>query len=113
MMENILQDLRFELRALIKTPRFTAMALITLVLGIARNVGFFTFVDAILIQPLPYRDASSLVEIYDTRTAGVFTRFEASYPDFLDWRAQQQVFDGLAGYRQDEVLLRGRGSPEL
>lgn len=112
-MENILQDLRYELRALIKSPRFTSIALITLVLGIAANVTIFTFVDATLIQPLPYHDAGRLMEVYDTRTAEVFTQFEASYPDFLDWRAQQQVFDGLAGYSENQVLFRGHGAPEL
>lgn len=112
-MESIWQDLRYELRTLIKSPRFTSIALITLVLGIAANVAIFTFVDATLIQPLPYRDASHLMEVYDTRQAEVFTQFEASYPDFLDWRAQQQVFEGLAGFSQNQVLLRGKGSPEL
>lgn len=56
-METILQDLRYELRALLKSPRITS---ITLVLGIAANVTIFTFVDAALIRPLPYRDASRL-----------------------------------------------------
>ena len=112
-MESIWQDLRYELRTLIKSPRFTSIALVTLVLGIAANVAIFTFVDATLIQPLPYRDASHLMEVYDTRQAEVFTQFESSYPDFLDWRAQQQVFEGLAGYGQSQVLLRGKGSPEL
>lgn len=113
MMESILQDLRYELRTLIKSPRFTSIALITLVLGIAANVAIFTFVDAALLRPLPYRDSSRLVEIYDSRAMEVNTQFESSYPDFLDWRAQQQVFDGLAGYGQNEVLLRGGASPEL
>jgi macrolide transport system ATP-binding/permease protein len=113
MLETILQDLRFELRTLLKSPRFTAIALITLVLGIAANVAIFTFVDAALIRPLPYHDASRLVEIYDTRTAEVFNQFEASYPDFLDWRAQQQVFDGIAGYGGNQVVLRDGGTPEL
>src|ERR1041385_292877 len=113
MFETILQDLRYELRTLIKSPRFTSIALVTLVLGIAANVASFTFVDAALIRPLPYRDSSKLVEIYDTRQAEVFTQFEASYPDFLDWRTQQQVFEGLAGYGQNQVLLRGTGTPEL
>jgi macrolide transport system ATP-binding/permease protein len=58
-------------------------------LGIAANVAIFTFVDAALIRPLPYRDASWLVEVYDTRNMEVFTQFEASYLDFLDWREQQ------------------------
>jgi putative ABC transport system permease protein len=113
MLETILQDLRYELRALLKSPRFTSIALVTLVLGIAANVAIFTFVDAALLRPLPYRDASRLVEVYDTRNMEVFTQFEASYPDFLDWREQQQVFDGLAGYGQNQVLLRGAGAPEL
>ncbi|HEY7406106.1 MAG TPA: ABC transporter permease [Candidatus Angelobacter sp.] len=113
MLATILQDLRYELRTLLKSPRFTTIALLTLVLGIAANVAIFTFIDAALIQPLPYRDASRLVEIYDTRQAEVFTQFEASYPDFLDWREQQQVFEGLAGYSANQVLLRGTGSPEL
>jgi predicted permease len=113
MFETILQDLRYELRTLIKSPRFTSIALITLVLGIAANVAIFTFVDAALIRPLPYRDSSRLMEIYDTRQAEVFTQFEASYPDFIDWRTQQQVFEGLAGYGQNQVLLRGAGTPEL
>jgi len=113
MMETILQDLRYELRTLIKSPRFTSIALVTLVLGIAANVAIFTFVDATLIHPLPYRDAGRLMEIYDTRTAEVFSRFESSYPDFLDWRAQQEVFDQLSGYGPDQVLFRGQGSPEL
>ena len=112
-MDAILQDLRYELRTLIKSPRFTSIALVTLVLGIAANVAIFTFVDATLIHPLPYRDSSRLMEIYDTRTAEVFSRFESSYPDFLDWRSQQEVFDGLASYSQNRVLLRGQGTPEL
>ena len=112
-MESILQDLRYELRTLIKSPRFTSIALITLVLGIAANVAIFTFVDAALIRPLPYRDASHLMEVYDTRHMEVFTQFESSYPDFLDWRAQQQVFDGLAGYGQNQVVMRSASGPEL
>ncbi len=113
MIETILQDLRYELRALLKSPRFTSIALITLVLGIAANVAIFTFVDAALLRPLPYRDASRLMEVYDARSMDVNTQFEASYPDFLDWRAQQQVFDDLAGYGGNQVLFRGAGAPEL
>src|SRR5262249_24467910 len=113
MFETILQDLRYELRTLIKSPRFTSIALITLVLGIAANVAIFTFVEAALLRPLAYRDSSRLVEIYDTRNAAVFTQFPVSYPNFLDWRAQQQLFDGLAGYNQTQALLRTAKGPEL
>ncbi|HWF04423.1 MAG TPA: hypothetical protein VHA06_12085, partial [Candidatus Angelobacter sp.] len=68
-MESILQDLRYALRTLIKSPRFTFIALITLVLGIAANVAIFTFVDAALIRPLPYRDASRIMHIFGSRNA--------------------------------------------
>jgi macrolide transport system ATP-binding/permease protein len=112
-MERLVQDLRFALRSLMKSGRFTATALITLVLGIAANIAIFTFVDAALIRPLPYRDASRLYEVYETRQMEVFTQFEASYPDFLDWRTQNQVFDSLAAYQQNQVLLRGKGTPQV
>ncbi len=112
-MESIFQDLRYELRTLIKSPRFTSIALITLVLGIAANVAIFTFVDAALIRPLPYRDASRLMEVSCVRNADVNAQFEFSYPDFLDWRAQQQVFDSVAGFSQNQVLWRGSKAPEL
>src|ERR1700745_1915053 len=111
MMETILQDLRYELRALLKSPRFTSIALITLVLGIAPNVAIFTFVDAALLRPLPYRDASRLMEVYDTRNMEVFTQFEASYPDFLDWRGEQQAFDGLSGSWEKPEVFCGHGAP--
>src|ERR1700745_1555890 len=111
MIQTILQDLRYELRALLKSPRFTSIALITLILGIAANVAIFPFVDAALLRPLPYRDASQLMEVYDTRNMEVFTQFEASYPDFLDWRAQQQAFDGLSGSWEKPEVFCGHGAP--
>jgi macrolide transport system ATP-binding/permease protein len=106
------QDLRFVLRSLVKSTRFTVTALVTLSLGIAANIAIFTFIDAALIRPLPYRDSSGLYELYETRKMEVFTQFEASYPDFLDWRSQNQVFDSLAGYQSNGVMLRGAGTPQ-
>ncbi len=62
MMESIFQDLRYGLRTLLKSPRFSATAVITLAVGIAANVAIFTFVDATLLRPLPYQDSQHLVE---------------------------------------------------
>jgi predicted permease len=112
-MDRLRHDLRYALRSLLKSPRFTVTALITLTLGIAATVAIFTFVDAALIRPLPYRDSSRLFQVFETRQMEVSTRFEASYPDFLDWRAQNQVFDGLAGYQNDGVVMRGSGTPQV
>jgi predicted permease len=113
MMESILQDLRYGLRTLQKSPRFTVTAVITLAVGIAANVAIFTFVDATLIRSLPYKDAQQLVEIYDTREQTVSSQFEASYPDYLDWKQQNQVFSSLAGYNNSGTVLRGQGAPEI
>jgi len=112
-MEHFAQDLRYALRSLLKSPRFTVTALITLTLGIAATVAIFTFVDAALIRPLPYHDSSRLFEVYETRQMEVFSQFEASYPDFLDWRAQNHVFESLAGYMQNGVIMRGVGAPHM
>jgi predicted permease len=112
-MENLLQDFRYALRVLFHSPRFAATAVVTLTLGLAANVAIFSFVDAALIRPLPYRDAGRLFEVYETRSMEVNSQFEASYPDFLDWRSQNQVFESLAGYSQNQVLLRGAGNPEV
>ena len=112
-METFAQDFRYAVRSLLRTPRFTVTALLTLTLGIAATIAIFTFVDAALIRPLPYRDSSRLYQIYETRKMEVFSRFEASYPDFLDWRAQNLVFDSLAGYSQNQVVMRGSGTPQV
>jgi predicted permease len=112
-MDSFVQDLRYALRSLLKSPRFSVTALVTLTLGIAATVAIFTFVDAALIRPLPYRDSSHLFEVYETRQMEVFTQFEASYPDFLDWRAENQVFESLAAYQQDGVIMRGVGAPQV
>src|SRR5215510_9511766 len=112
-METFTQDLRYAVRSLLRTPRFTVTALLTLTLGIAATIAIFTFVDAALIRPLPYRDSSRLYQIFETRKMEVSSRFEASYPDFLDWRAQNQVFDSLAGYSQNQVVMRGSGTPQV
>ncbi|MBZ5531161.1 MAG: ABC transporter permease [Acidobacteriia bacterium] len=110
-METVLQDLRYGLRTLWKSPRFTVTAVITLAVGIAANVAIFTFVDATLIRPLPYKDSQQLVAIYDTREQTVASQFEASYPDYLDWKQQNQVFSSIAGYGGGGTVLRGEGAP--
>jgi macrolide transport system ATP-binding/permease protein len=112
-MHSILQDLRYGTRVLLKSPRFSVVALITLALGIAANIAIFSFVDAALIRPLPYRDASRLVGIYEARQQTVESQFEASYPDLLDWRKQNRVFDSLAGYAANAAALNSKGESEL
>ncbi len=97
-MDSVLQDIRYAVRILLRRPGFTVMAALILTLAVGANVAIFTFINAALLRPLPYRDPDQLVKIWDSRHSEVSSRFEASYPDYLDWRQQNQAFSSLAAY---------------
>jgi predicted permease len=112
-MRTLLKDVRFAARGLWKRPGFTAVAVVTLALGIGANTAIFTVIDAALLRSLPYRDPARLVHLWETKRSRDFERREASYPDFLDWRAQSaDVFEGVAGYapRQFTLALEGEAA---
>jgi len=111
-MESIWQDLRYAIRGLRNAPGFTAVAVLTLALGIGANTAIFTVVEAALLRSLPYGDASRLVHLWETHTNRPPNRMEASYPNYLDWRAQNTVFEGIAGYNRTNFTLTGSGAPE-
>src|SRR5690242_5343560 len=113
MIENAFQDIRYALRSLTKSARFSLTAIVTLALGIAANVAIFTFVNAALIRPLPYADASRLMEVYSSKQMEVNQQFEASYPDYLDWRRENQVFEAMAGYSRNGVIFKDRDKSEV
>jgi macrolide transport system ATP-binding/permease protein len=94
--ETVLQDLRFALRQLRKNPGFALTAVSILALGIASSVAIFAFVDAALIKPLPYKDPSRLVELYEAIPIG--PRFHLSYLDYLDWKRENKVFSSMDVY---------------
>src|SRR5215204_2900734 len=109
-MRTLLKDIRFGARTLWKRPGFTAVAVLTLALGIGANTAIFTVIDAALLRSLPYRDPARLVHLWETKRSRDFEQREASYPDFLDWRAQgAEVFEGLAGYTGRAVTLADAG----
>jgi macrolide transport system ATP-binding/permease protein len=85
--ENLGLDLRLALRQLVKRPAFTATAISTLALGIAASVAVFGFVDAALIQPLPYPEPVRLVHV--TESTAQIPRANLSYPDYLDWKGSR------------------------
>ncbi len=97
-MDSLLQDIRYAVRILLRRPGFTVMAALILTLAVGANVAIFTFINAALLRPLPYHDPDQLVKIWDSRHSEVSSRFEASYPDYLDWRQQNQAFSSLAAY---------------
>src|ERR1039457_3699191 len=109
-MQNLFQDLRYALRQLRKNPGFTAVAVLTLALGLGANSAIFSVIDAVLLRPLPFRAPSRLVVVKPTEP-GRRDDIGVSYPTFLDWRARNHVFDGLSIFREDDFTLTGQGEP--
>ncbi|HEY4306897.1 MAG TPA: ABC transporter permease [Gemmatimonadaceae bacterium] len=109
---GVRQDIRFALRGLRARPGFTTTVLLTLALGIGANAAIFTVVDAVLLKPLPYADPDRLVHLWETYDSKVDLRSEASYPDYVDWRARNRVFADLGGYHGSGVILDG-ATPQL
>src|SRR5687768_14851885 len=99
-MDTLLQDLRFAVRSLVKSPAFTFVAAVCIALGIGANTTVFSLINAALLRPLPVPDAEQLVRVYTSEwdPNGVSARRfgGSSYADFRDWRDRAGVFDGLA-----------------
>jgi len=111
-MTSLLSDLRFAVRQLRKNPGLTAAVVLVLALGVAANAVTFTVLKATLLRRLPFRQPDRLVQLWSTRTRGVFTRMEFSTPDYLDYRAHNQVFESLGGYSPVGATYLGAGGAE-
>ena len=109
-MQTLLQDLRYGARMLAKNPGFTIVALITLGLGIGANTAIFSVVNAVLLRPLPYAEADRLVWLTEQHEQ-IKTRW-VSYPNFLDWQARSQSFEGLATIRGWQMTMTGNGEEQ-
>jgi predicted permease len=109
-MNSLFQDARYALRQLRKSPGFTAVAVITLALGIGANTAIFSVVNGVLLNPLPYPHPEQLVALY-TRNAA-FTESSIAYPNFLDWQRENRSFSAMAAYRHEDFNLTGVGEPE-
>ncbi len=109
--EQLWQDIRYCSRILRKSPGFTATAILTLALGIGATTSIFSVVDAVTLKPLPFPTASRLVRILSVIAATGHGGI-ASYPDFVDWRAEAQDFDGMAVFHTDDFTLIGPQGPQ-
>ena len=110
-MNSIIKDLRFALRGLVKHPAFTAIAIVTLALGIGGSTSIFTVVNAALLRGLPYKSPDRLYHIWENTPTKEFPKREFSYPDYQDYQ-QNSVFEGLAAYTGGGAILSGSGDPE-
>jgi putative ABC transport system permease protein len=108
-LETLAQDLRYGLQMMIKNPGFTAVAALTLALGVGANTAIFTVVNAVLLQPLPFHEPERLVRVW--RSSAEEDRTALSFPDFADIRAQQTVFERMAAWRNGDCTLTGQGDP--
>ena len=106
-MEALLQDLRYGLRMLGRSPGFTAIAILTLALGIGANTALFSVVNGVLLTPLAYPHSAQLVAIYG-KTPG-YEHAPINYLNFLDWERQTQTFSSMAMYRNQDYNLIGTG----
>jgi predicted permease len=115
-MTALQQDAKYAIRNLLRSPGYTLAALLSLGLGIGANTAIFTLTNAVFLHPLPVKDPSRLIELYqvDHATHSVvtnLTRTGLSNPNFVDLRQQSNVFAGIAGFMQNGVTLSGFGKP--
>ncbi|HYY58666.1 MAG TPA: ABC transporter permease [Pyrinomonadaceae bacterium] len=109
-METLWQDLSFGLRMLLRKPAFTAMTILALALGIGANTAVFSVVNAILLRPLPYKDSDSLVLLREKSRQ--LPEASVSFPNFLDWKERNQVFEQMAIFRDQSYNLTGPDESE-
>ena len=107
-METIIKDIRYGIRGLSKRPAFTAVAVLTLALGIGANSAIFSVLNAVLLRPLPYADPDRIVRIDETEGKG---GMGVSPPNLLDFQQQNQTFESVAGYTGGSFILTGAGEP--
>jgi predicted permease len=108
-MLTIWQDLRYAFRMLAKNPGFTAIAVVTLALGIGANTALFSVVNGVLLNPLPFHEPDRLVAVYSKTSEG---QDSISYPNFVDWQRENRSFSALAAFRPYDFNLTGLGEPE-
>ena len=112
-MKNLSQDLRYAVRALRRSPAFTAVALATLALGIGANTAIFSVVNAVLLEPLPFPDSGRLVAFYQTLPARGVTTAGVSFPNYSDFASRSRSFEQLGAIRMHDYTLTGNGEPSL
>ena len=108
-METLIKDIRFGIRSLTKRPGFTAIAVITLALGIGASTAIFSVVDGVLLRPLPYPQPEEIVQVREVNVRGAQVPF--TEPNFLDIRAQSRTLEAIAQYAGSLTIVTGASEP--
>ena len=110
-MESFLQDVKYSVRMFVKSPAFTAIAVLTLALGIGANTAIFSVINSVLLRPLPFHDPDGLVQLWETEAAPGTYPFAG--PDYLDWQAQNHTLEATSLYTWGRGFnASGAGEPE-
>ena len=112
MIGDIGQDLRYGLRMLARSPSFTFVAVLALALGIGANSAIFSVVNTVLLRPLPYKSPDAIMTVWEETTHLGFPFNTPSPANFIDWRDQNTVFEGMSAMAQKHFNLTGMGEPE-
>ncbi len=111
-MTTLLQDLRFGARMLGKRPGFTAVAVLTLALGIGANTAIFSLVNAVLLRPLPFAEPGRLVMLWEDASRIGFPQNTPAPANYVDWKTQTRSFEGMAATMWASFNLTGYGEPQ-
>ena len=109
-MRSFVDDLRYAVRQMFKSPGFAAVAVITLALGIGANTAVFSVIDAVVLRPLPYSQPERLISAQSASTQNPQAR-SMSYPDFFDFRSQNSTLEHLVSYHDNSFTLTGQARP--
>jgi putative ABC transport system permease protein len=111
-MKTLLQDVRYGLRVLAKAPGFTAVAVLAIALGVAANTAIFSVINAVLLEPLPYREPGRLVSLWEMNRARDAHQNVLSPANLIDWKEQSDVFEDVAAFLDNRANMSGGGEPE-
>ena len=108
----MLKDIQFAARSLLKRPGFTLIVVLTLALGIGANAAVFSVINAVLLRPLPYRDADRVVTLWQNNIKSGVSHNDVSPANFIDWSEQSSSFEAIAGIEPFGFAMVGEGEPE-
>src|SRR5262249_28988807 len=112
-MDSIFKDIRFGLRGLLKRPAFTAIAVITLALGIGANSAIFSVVNAVLLRPLPFKDPDRLMVVWERRASSGSADLPLSGHEYAAFKERTTSFEALTLFQSNGYNLTGRGDPVM